>query len=252
MGDLVIVYRHVFLSQDGQRFPQKSRPLGFDYLKCFQRLIETVSASKNAQRVRIIVMYNGTSAQLASDPFENYLRECGRNIEVRLIDAHSALASFLVMLRAIKDMPLKSNDIIYFLENDYLHADDWVDEVFNLYSSGLPFDYASLYDHPDRYKFPGNYGRSTIYVTESKHWTTAQSTCGTFMMRRDVFLRDFEYFYTAAHDHVMFTRLTVGMKRKLLTPLPGLAVHCMSEHLDPIQRFEAYFVRGAAAADEND
>ncbi|MBN9546610.1 MAG: hypothetical protein J0I19_14145 [Alphaproteobacteria bacterium] len=251
VGNLVIVYRHVFLSEDSRRFPQKSRPLGFDYVKCFQRLIETIDASSNAQRVRVIVMYNGTSAQLASDPFENYLQKCGRNIEVQLIDAHSALASFLVMLRAIRDMPFKPNDIIYFLENDYLHADSWVDEVFRLYSSGLLFDYASLYDHPDRYKYPRNYGRSTIHVTESRHWTTAQSTCGTFIMRHDVFLRDFEYFYTAVHDHVMFTRLTVGMGRKLLTPLPGLAVHCMSEHLDPLQRFEEYFVRDVVIADEN-
>ena len=249
-GDLVIVYRHVFISQDASRFPHKSRPAGFDYLKCFQRLVETVNAGENSKRVRIIVMYNGTSAQFASDPFEKLLRDCGREIEVKLLDGGSALAAFLVMLRVMRDMPLKPNDIVYLLENDYLHADGWVDEVFRLYESGLKFDYASLYDHPDRYKYPANYSHSTILVTKTRHWTTAQSTCGTFMMRHDVFLRDFKHLYTMVHDHVIFTRLTVNMGRKLLTPLPGLSVHCMSEHLDPLQRFDDYFLHYGAPADK--
>lgn len=250
-GDLVIIYRHVFISQDGSRFPHKARPAGFDYVKCFQQLVETIDASKNARRVRIIVLYNGTGSQLATDPFEKYLQKCDRDIEVRLLNASSAFEAVLAMMRTVRDMPLKENDIVYLLENDYLHADGWVDEVFTLYESGLQFDYASLYDHPDRYKYPENYSHSTIYVTKFRHWTTAQSTCGTFMTRHEVFLRDFQHLYTLVHDHAMFTNLTVSLGRKLLTPLPGLSVHCMSEHLDPLQRFEEYFLQGAPAAEEN-
>lgn len=249
-GDLVIVYRHVFISQDASRFQRKSRPAGFDYLKCFQRLVETVNASENSNRVRIIVMYNGTHTQFASDPFERLLRDCGRDIEVKLLDGGSALAAFLVMLRVMRDMPLKPEDIVYLLENDYLHADGWVDEVFSLYESGLKFDYASLYDHPDRYRYPAHYSNSTIFVTKTRHWTTAQSTCGTFMMRHDVFLRDFKHLYTMVHDHVIFTRLTVNLGRKLLTPLPGLSVHCMAEHLDPIQGFDEYFRKDNTLTDK--
>jgi hypothetical protein len=241
VGDLVIVYRHVFISQDIARFPSKARPEGFDYVKCFRRLVETIEASDHASRVRVLVLYNGTTEQLESDPFGVYLRQCSRDIEVQLHSAHSAVEAVLVMMRIVRDLSLTSDDIVYLLENDYLHADGWVDEVFKLYSSGLNFDYVSLYDHPDRYKYPVNYSQSTLYATDSRHWTTAPSTCGTFMMKHGVFLRDFEYLYTTKPDHLMFDKLIAGMGRKLLTPVPGLSLHCMSEYLDPVQSLEQYF-----------
>ncbi|WP_198120660.1 hypothetical protein [Massilia rhizosphaerae] len=241
IGDLVIVYRHVFISQDIARFPSKARPDGFDYVKCFRRLVETVEASNHASRVRILVLYNGTAEQLEIDPFATYLRQCDRDIEVQLHSARSAVEAALVMMRVVRDLPLEPCDIVYLLENDYLHADGWVDEVFKLYSSGLNFDYVSLYDHPDRYKYPAHYGQSTLYATESRHWTTAPSTCGTFMMKHEVFRRDFEHLYTTKPDHLMFDRLIAGMGRKLLTPVPGLSLHCMSEYLDPVQSLEQYF-----------
>lgn len=233
-----MVFRHVYISQDAKRFPPKARPAGFDHNKCFDNLVRTVKASAHANRVKIVVLYNGTQAQLEADSFEQRLRNCGLHVQVKLLAAKSAVEAVLTMFRVVRAMPLKPDDIVYLLENDYLHADNWVDEVFEAYEALPGIEYLSLYDHPDRYKLPHRYSRSTLYVTATRHWVSAPSTCGTFLVKFGALCRDFKYLYSTKNDHQMFLRLTQRLKRPLLTPVPGLAVHCMTAHLDPLQRFE--------------
>ncbi|MDD2540698.1 MAG: hypothetical protein PHH28_06595 [Desulfuromonadaceae bacterium] len=240
-GNLYIIYRHVYISDDVGRFPPKFRPDGFDYNKCFINLIETIENSKLRDRVNIIVFYNGTIDDLNKDKFMNVLNTTQIHIEVRLLEASSALQAVLVMMREVKNLSIMPNDILYLLENDYLHHEKWLEETFEIFDSKIKFDYISLYDHPDRYKYPSNYSNSVLYVTSNRHWTTAPSTCGTFLLKYEVFIRDYKYFYTYKNDIKVFTGLTKRLKRVLLTPIPGLSTHSMSEHLDPIQRFEAYF-----------
>lgn len=238
VGNMVVVFRHVFISEDRSRFPQKSRPAGFDHLKCFGNLIETVKGSRHAQRVRIVVYYNGTLEQLRQDRFESALLATDLNIEVKLLTATSAVEAVLMMFRGVREMPLAHDDIVYLLENDYLHQPDWVDEVFEAYHALPWLEYVSLYDHPDRYKFPHRFNKSTLYVTGTRHWISTPVTCGTFLVKFGALMRDFKCLYSTKNDNQMFLELTQKLKRTLLTPVPGLAVHCMTEHLDPIQRIE--------------
>lgn len=241
VGDLVVIFRHVYISEDQQRFPSKSRPAGFSHDKCFRNLVETVRNSKYASRVKIKVFYNGTLSEFGKDSISQYIESCGFNVDVSLLEANSALEAVLILLREIKDLPLRSDDVLYLLENDYIHDASWIDEVFTIFSSGLNFDYLSLYDHPDRYRHSERYRNTEVVVTSSRHWQSAPSTCGTFLLKFSTFLRDYEYIYCTKNDHQMFTRLTGKLKRKLLTPIPGLAVHCMSDYLDPLNRFERAF-----------
>ena len=84
------------------------------------------------------------------------------------------------------------NDIVYFLEDDYLHQPD----SMQLIPEGLEIaDYVTLYDHPDQYKSytlrykgesPFNrFGihRWRIFVTEHTHWREVPSTTMTFAAR---------------------------------------------------------------------
>ncbi|SDH61649.1 hypothetical protein [Propionivibrio dicarboxylicus] len=239
-GDLVVIFRHVHISKDKARFPNKSRPEGFSHLKCLINLIDTISESRNRNRVKVFIFYNGTQEQLLEDGISKFLENCSVDVTVKIVDATSAVESVLAMFDAINSVVSNDDDIVYVLENDYLHAHGWVDEVFELSNSKIKFDYISLYDHPDRYKMPNNYKKSTIFVTNTRHWVSAPSTCGTFLFKKSVFNRDFKYLYSTKNDHQMFKRLTVKLKRVLLTPIPGLAVHCMSEHLDPVCRLEKW------------
>jgi hypothetical protein len=244
INDLIIIFRHVYISADSARFPHKSRPEGFTHLACLQNLVETILQSKYFSKVKLHILYNGNQDEFSSDKVAIFLAESEVHAMVTLVEARSAVESALAMLESIEDLSKNNDDLIYILENDYIHAPNWIEEVVEVYSSDINFDYISLYDHPDRYKLHSNYKNSNLYVTNTRHWISAPSTCGTFLFKRSVYKRDFRWLFSTHNDHQMFKRLTGKLKRKLITPVPGLAVHCMNDHLDPIQKFEKKYFNG--------
>lgn len=241
LNDLIIIFRHVYINSDVTRFTHKSRPAGFSHLGCLRNLVETILASKYTHRVQLHIFYNGTLDEFQSDEISTFLANSDVNASIKLVEAKSAVESALVMLETIDEISKNNNDIIYILENDYIHASNWIEEVIDVYSSDISFDYLSLYDHPDRYKFPQNYKNSCLYATSKRHWISAPSTCGTFIFKKCVYIRDFQWLFSTKNDHQMFKKLTVKLNRTLITPIPGLSVHCMNDHLDPVQQFEKYF-----------
>ena len=78
-------------------------------------------------------------------------------------------------------------EIIYFIENDYVHkpgSQKIIKEGFELGAS-----FVSLYDHPDKYITPEDGGNpycqggaedTRVYLTDSCHWKITNSTTMTF------------------------------------------------------------------------
>ncbi len=155
-------------------------------------------------------------------------------VSIKIVAAGSNAMSWQVALDQARTAPIADTDLIYFIENDYLHLPGWLEKVFELYVSGIRFDYLSLYDHKDKYFLP-MYGELTsrLIVTATQHWRTAPSTCGTFMLRRSTLLEDVGLWAMEVQDHYLFTELCQNRGRVLLTPVPGLATHCMEGYLSP-------------------
>ena len=84
-------------------------------------------------------------------------------------------------------LTLDDDEIIYFIENDYLHkpnSQKILEEGFELGAS-----FVSLYDHPDKYLSPEKGGNpycqggaedTRVYLTDSCHWKITNSTTMTF------------------------------------------------------------------------
>ena len=150
------------------------------------------------------------------------------------------------------DLSIKNNDedIVYFVENDYLHTKDskqLLEEAFEMGAS-----YVSLYDHPDKYTahYNINYDRyvdmlsrdvgyetltSKIYYGKTSYWRTTPSTCMTFATKVKTFKEDYDIinkmFYDQennllknVHDHGMFLEFW-KKGRVLISPIPGAATH---------------------------
>lgn len=145
------------------------------------------------------------------------------------------------------DEALQSPDdeIIYFLENDYLHkpgSDKILKEGFNLGAS-----FISLYDHPDKYKGPDQGGNpyceggaedTRVYLTNSCHWKITNSTTMTFaskvstLKRVEPILRKHTV-GTHPNDFPMFLELR-EQNELLITPIPGYSTHGETAWLSPL------------------
>lgn len=234
--NLHIYYRHVHMKHEGRsRDPNKSRPEWFDYEKCFTNLLQTLDSSPLAANVTLTVIYDGSLVEFTEDFMHKH---CGVGrkypFQVKIVEAGSNHKSWLVALDQARSAPIADTDLIYFIENDYLHLPGWLEKVYELNASGIRFDYLSLYDHMDKYFLP-MYSELTakIFVTASHHWRTAPSTCGTFLLRRATLLEDMALWASEVQDHFVFTELCQSRGRVLLTPTPGLATHSMRGYLSP-------------------
>lgn len=142
------------------------------------------------------------------------------------------------------DEALSYNDeeIVYFLENDYLHkpgADKILEEGF-----GLGYHYVALYDHPDKYinganPFVEDGGEVTrVMLSNSCHWKLTNSTTMTFAAQVKTLKEDESTFreYTAGsypRDFEMFLALR-EKQHGLITPIPGYATHGETAWLSPL------------------
>jgi uncharacterized protein (DUF927 family) len=215
-----ILYRHYNVEGAGN----KSRPSWFDYEKCFVNLLNTIEG----KNVNLHVIMDGDSTG-------NFIENYKDKYTLHSINVRGDYNSYLETYKYIKTLNIDDNDLIYFLENDYLHTDNWVEEIvtlFQTYPQGL--NYVSLYDHNDKYFLP-MYDNlvSKIFTTETRHWRTTPSTCGSYIIPKNIFIEDEDINTGGPGDHDKFLHLNSTKNRFVLTPIPGLSTHCMEGLLSP-------------------
>jgi hypothetical protein len=137
------------------------------------------------------------------------------------------------------------DEVVYFLENDYLHksgSDKVLLEGFNLGAS-----FVSLYDHPDKYLSPSQGGNpyceggaedTRVYLSESCHWKITNSTTMTFaakvstLKQTEPILRKYTQ-NSYPDDFKMFLELREN-NELLITPIPGYSTHGETAWLSPL------------------
>ena len=142
-------------------------------------------------------------------------------------------------------------EIIYFIENDYIHkpgSQKILEEGFKL---GAPF--VALYDHPDKYITPEDGGNpycqggaedTRVYLTDSCHWKITNSTTMTFAAKVKTLkivestLRAYTT-GTYPQDFKMFLDLR-KQGHLLITPLPGYSTHGETAWLTPLTKWGKY------------
>ena len=214
-----IYYRHAVTNNSG-----RYRPSWFSYEKCFKNLLRTIEGYDN---INLTLAMDGDINQDFTKNYQDKFTLFSTNYK-------SSLFSYRALLKHIKEQPMESDELIYFLENDYLHTDNWVDKIINLFSTYSGLDYVSLYDHNDKYFLP-MYDNlvSKIITTEIHHWRTTPSTCGSFIINRKIFEEDYDIQSTHVGDHNTFLWLNENRQRFVFTPIPGLSTHCMEDLMSP-------------------
>ena len=144
-----------------------------------------------------------------------------------------------------KALTFDDNEIVYFLENDYLHkskANIILKEGF-----GLNPSFISLYDHPDKYWDPSRGGNpyckggaedTRVYLTDSCHWKITNSTTMTFAAKVSTLKRTEHILRkhtsgTHPNDFQMFLELRKN-NELLVTPIPGYSTHGETAFLTPL------------------
>jgi hypothetical protein len=141
--------------------------------------------------------------------------------------------------RIVRDwaLDLPDEEIVYFVEDDYLHLDM---SRTCLLEGVERADYVTLYDAPDKY-VPASKGgnpligddgadETKVILTKSHHWRLTNSTTMTFACKVHTLREDNDTWkkYTSGthpHDFQCFLELR-QYGRALISPIPTLSTHC--------------------------
>lgn len=231
---LHIFFRHVHIYEP----TTKARPDWFQIENCFKNLVATLSAQNLPLKVDLTVMFDGSEASFNDDFLsafmKNYAGQSSLKINIVQFSGGTDAKSFHHTINYILSQNYSDEDWIYFLENDYLHVDNWVTKLSGLIQYGKNLEYVSLYDHYDKY-FYEQYENleSKLFFHGSHHWRTTPSTCASFLVSSKVLKEDAKIIETGGGDHEFFTALAQKRSRKILSPIPGLSTHCMKDFLSP-------------------
>lgn len=224
MVRLVVVSRHCT-----ERAGTKPRPAWFDKRRCFEGLRAEIPDVRD-----LIVVYDHTNPVLPA-----YIEEASSaGHRVVLAECGSDRRSMLAALKTAFSANLADDDIVYFVEDDYLHMPGWRRALLEAFEHGVA-QYVTLYDHPNKYgaTYSYNIPRVTL-LTPSTHWQTAVSTTNTFAATFKTLHRDLSVHVKAATagehhiDHEKFLALW-SRGASLASCLPGWSTHCHEPFLSP-------------------
>ena len=146
------------------------------------------------------------------------------NIEKNM---RATMASILTSFNIAKE---KSNDLVYFVEDDYIHKKETIIEMVSTYEKIAteldrelflcPVDYPYLYKKLDN---------SNILIGNNYHWRTVNESLLTFLTSKDLVNKYWnELLLMAENEHSPFeTPLHKIYEKELcLSPIPSLAMHC--------------------------
>ena len=169
----------------------------------------------------------------------NFIGKYQDKFTTHLIKAGNDQLSFFQTWEIAKSISMEQTDLVYFIENDYLHLQGWDQKVTELFETYKLLHYVSLYDHNDKYFLPMYEDLvSKIFTTETHHWRTTPSTCGSFIITKQLFDLDYDINTSIVGDHNKFLQLAEERNRMVITPIPGLSTHCMEGLMSPTIKWD--------------
>ena len=207
-------------------------------LKIKTILIDDNSTEKNLIKIRSLIKdENIEILQLDHQKFKSEIKE-QKNKET-----YSNLASLKQSFEIGKD---QGEDLIFFLEDDYLHFETMVEEMIATYERiasqvgedifMCPSDYPYLYMNNEN---------TNILIGNKRHWRTVNQTLCTFLTSKKLLVKYWEKFENTCRDrHDPFEKYLNEIYKKeiCLSPLKSLSLHLTNVNssygLSPFINFE--------------
>ena len=165
--------------------------------------------------------------KIDEDEFKNFISKKDTN-EKDI--SENMISNMRNIYKSLKISKNENFDLFYFLEDDYIHEHNAINEIifsYEKFSSQLnrelflcPADYPYLYSNIDN---------TSIYFGHSRHWRRVSETLITFITSKKMILKHYEKLeeMCTTRHHPMEKSLHEIYKDELcLSPIPSLSMHC--------------------------
>ena len=199
------------------KFCQNKYPL----IKIKTVIIEDHSKKENLEKIqKLIQNQNIEIISLDHEKYKTHIKE------QKSLETFSNLASLLQSFEVGK---IQGDDLIFFLEDDYIHFETMLEEMIASYERiasqiksdiiMCPSDYPYLYMNNEK---------TNILIGSKRHWRTIKKTLCTFMTSKSLLDKYWDNFYKTCLDrHDPFEKYIneIYEKEICISPIKSLSIH---------------------------
>ena len=216
---------------------------GYDNVNFELIIVDHNSEQAVIDKIKLILsnqLFKNRFVSLNVDDFKKNINPVNEKNEQVTFNQMSNMSNIHQSLLFAKE----SDDLIYFVEDDYIHSIKTLKEMILTYEklSTLlktelilcPTDYPYLYSEIDN---------SKIFLGDNSHWRSINETLCTFLMSKDMVTKYWDELTSMCKfEHYPFEKPlhNIYQKEHCLSPIPSLAIHLtninsvfgLSPHID--------------------
>ena len=184
-------------------------------------IIDDQSKKDNLDKIRKLIQdHNIEIIPLDHEKYKSIIKKQEKT------ETFSNLASLLQSFEFGKN---QSDDLIFFIEDDYIHSETMLDEMISSYERiasqvkkdiiMCPADYPYLYMNDEK---------TNILIGSNRHWRTINKTLCTFMLSKNLLNKYWENFYKTCLDrHDPFEKYIneIYENEVCISPIKSLSLH---------------------------
>jgi len=195
----------------------------YPFINIKLNIVDDNSQKNNLDQLKNIITKKKLNYQIINHDNSEHKVEIKKQ---KNIETYSNLSSLLKCYQIAKK---ESKDMIYFVEDDYIHFESSLEEMIGTYeriSSQLnkelficPSDYPYLYTNNEK---------TNLLIGSNRHWRTISKTLCTFMTSKIFLDKYWDYFYNTCLDrNDPFEKYLNEIYKKeiCISPIKSLAIH---------------------------
>ena len=193
----------------------------YPFIKIKTIIVDDQSKKDNLDKIRKLIQdQNIEIIPLDHEKYKSIIKKQEKT------ETFSNLASLLQSFEIGKN---QSDDLIFFIEDDYIHSETMLDEMISSYERiasqvkkdiiMCPADYPYLYMNDEK---------TNILIGSNRHWRTINKTLCTFMLSKNLLNKYWENFYKTCLDrHDPFEKYIneIYENEVCISPIKSLSLH---------------------------
>ena len=184
-------------------------------------IVDDNSSTENLNTIKKII--DGNNIEIINLDYSKYKKEIS---EQKNKETFANLASLLQSFEIGKDT---GEDLIYFIEDDYLHFEPMLEEMVASYERIASQINKDIFMCPSDYPYLYmNNEKTNVLIGNKRHWRTVDKTLCTFLTTKNLLNKYWDNFYKNCLDrHDPFEKYLneIYSKEICISPLKSLSLH---------------------------
>jgi hypothetical protein len=246
INSLIVIFRFCtkvkILNQNKERIFEKEK---YEYtLRSLNSILKSIQIAKdNFKYIDIkITTIDVGSEEIYVEKIKDMIKSYNINFEyIKLeinelkdfVDQNTSEDQKSMMSNVYKSLEVGKTgnyDLLYFVEDDYIHEKDCLNEMLFTYEKFASLIKDELILCPSDFPYLYNkFDPTQIILGNKRHWRVVEETLVTFLTSKKLLLKHWDTFISMSqinHDPFEKPLHEIYLKQYCLSPIPSLAMHC--------------------------